>query len=108
LSLNQTEERVIWAKREFKSTDDYGPYKDRLANLHLNLRGPAGMMMVMVKNGVHIRDVYISLPDATYLPMFGGFKTIDEGDLPKEVDVLLYADQATDDFKKHFTVRSTG
>jgi hypothetical protein len=87
---------VIWAKREFTTADDYGPYLDRFADLHLKLHGVAGMMMVKAGN-----DVIISLPDTGYLSMFDGFKVVDEGDLPKEV-TSLYVDQSTDHFERRF------
>jgi hypothetical protein len=96
---------MIWAKREFKFPDDYGPYQERFADLHLKLHGPTGMMMVMDQKGVHLSDVIISLPDAGYLQMFDGFRIIDEGDLPKEASIL-YVNHATDDFEKRFKIPS--
>jgi hypothetical protein len=97
---------VIWAKREFRTTDDYGPYQERFAALHQELCGVAGMMMVKVDKSPHLRDVIISLPAAAYLRLFDGFEVIDEGDLPKEAS-LLYGDHATDDFERRFKTPSS-
>jgi hypothetical protein len=93
---------MIWAKREFKFAE-YGPYQDRFAGLHLSLREPAGMMMVMAKKSATLSDVIISLPDQALLAMFDGFQLIEESDLPKEASIL-YVDHATDDFEKRFTL----
>jgi hypothetical protein len=46
---------VIWAKRKFnKSTDDYGPYQERFADLHRDLCAIAGMMMVKADKGPYL------------------------------------------------------
>jgi hypothetical protein len=52
--------QVIWAKREFRTTDDYGPYQERFPDLHQELCGVAGMMMVKVDKSPHLRDVITS------------------------------------------------
>jgi hypothetical protein len=94
---------MIWAKRHFCGREDHTPYQKRLADLHfmaLSLQ----FVMVAKRTDRAEWDIYIGLPDEFFLSQLGGFDLIDETELPREVDQILYAPNqgVGSEFAKHF------
>ena len=98
---------MIWAKRHFSGSEDYTPYQKRLADWHFFALS-LDFVMVAKRSGRAIAewDVYIGLPDELLLSQFDGFDLVDETELPREVDQILYApNQGTgSEFAKHFRI----
>jgi hypothetical protein len=97
---------MIWAKRQFEYAG-YAPYQDRLGDLQLaNASVFRQFIMVSVNTSKPgVSEVIIGLPNKTFLPLFDGFEEIPEGGLPKEIDTLLLADVASDEFNSRFKFR---
>ena len=71
---------MIWATRRF-SFGAYGPYQDLMWDLHFKLPHLQEWMMVSSPTkSVGIDDVFVALPDQTFLHMFEGFVVINEDD----------------------------
>ena len=96
---------MIWARRQLCGREDYTTYQERLADLHfmaLSLQ----FVMVAKRTGRAGWDIYIGLPDEFFLSQFDGFDLIDETELPREVDQILYAPNQGigSEFAKHFRI----
>jgi hypothetical protein len=96
---------MIWAKRHLCEGEDYTPYQERLADLHfmaLSLQ----FVMVAKRTGRAGWDLYIGLPDEFFLSQLDGFGLVDETELPKEVDQILYAPNqgVGSEFANHFRI----
>lgn len=96
---------MIWAKRHLCGQEDYTPYQKRLADLHfmaLSLQ----FVMVAKRTGRPGWDIYIGLPDESFLSQLDGFDLVDETELPKEVDQILYAPNQGigSEFARHFRI----
>ena len=96
---------MIWAKRHLCEGEDYTLYQERLADLHfmaLSLQ----FVMVAKRTGRAGWDIYIGLPDEFFRSQFDGFGLIDETELPREVDQILYAPNqgVGSEFAKHFRI----
>jgi hypothetical protein len=97
-----------WIKRRFQYAE-YGRYMDRLSELQV--QNPAlyqQFMMVGVKR-LHRGEedeYYIGVPDKRFLVWFDGFAQVGESELPKEIDIVLLADQTKKDFTSRFRFRA--
>jgi hypothetical protein len=91
----------VWAKRRFE-LGAYGAVRDRFADLQTKLGAPPEMMMVEAKELAH-SDIFISLPDKKFLPLFNGFQEIVEAEVPKKVIGLVFEHTG---FEKQFGVGS--
>jgi hypothetical protein len=96
---------MMWAKRHLGEGEDYTTYQKRVADLHfmaLSLQ----FVMVAKRTGRAGWDIYIGLPDEFFRSQFDGFGLIDETELPREVDQILYAPNqgVGSEFAKHFRI----
>src|SRR6516162_2239936 len=66
-------------------------------------------MMVAVKrwHGGKEDEYYIGVPDKRFFVWFDGFTPVAESELPKEIDVVLLADQTKKTFASRFRFRGT-
>ena len=96
-----------WVKRLFQYAE-YAPYMDKLGELQM--QNPAlyqEFMMVAVKKwhrGTE-DEYYIGVPDNRFLVWFDGFTPVAESELPKEIDMVLLADQTKKTFASRFRFR---
>ena len=63
-------------------------------------------VMVAKRTGRPGWDIYIVLPDEFFLSQLDGFDLVDETELPKEVDQILYAPNqgVGSEFARHFRI----
>ena len=98
---------MIWAKRNFEFAD-YGPYLDRLGVLQMS-NPTLHDQFIMVSTTINPRSsvYYLGLPKDVYLLGFDRFQIIPESELPKEIDTVHLADQASDEFIKRFRFKAS-
>jgi len=98
-----------WAKRQFRFAE-YVPYFDRLEKLTIaNPTLYREFIMVSTKTEERGTDeVYVGVPNKSFLSAFDGFEEIEESNLPKEIDTLLIADGTTEEFKSRFRFKHKG
>jgi hypothetical protein len=94
---------MIWAKRRIKLADYTPAYLERLGKLQAENPSLQFMMVSTITDRRNEHDYYIGVPSQAFLSGFDGFVTVDEKDLPKEVDEVLVANQ--DDFARRFRLR---
>ena len=97
---------MIWAKRRFAYAD-YSPYFDRMEKLLLANSTPyREFIMVSTKaSGPGESNIYVGVPNDTFLAAFDGFEPIQELALPQLIDTLHIADATTDEFRNRFEFR---
>jgi hypothetical protein len=79
---------------------------DRLWTLQLAMPKSREFMMVgREADELGEQDIYIALPNKDLLRLFDGFEVVAEKDLPKQIDVLLYAEHTSGKFEELFTFR---
>jgi hypothetical protein len=94
---------MIWAKRHLCEGEDYTLIRSALRIcMALSLQ----FVMVAKRTGRGGWDIYIGLPDEFFRSQFDGFGPIDETELPREVDQILYASNqgVGSEFAKHFRI----
>jgi hypothetical protein len=97
--------KMLWAKRQFRF-GSYSVYQNRIADMHLKLPRTTELMMVLSPTtSIGVDDVYIGLPDKSFLPLFDGFEVVSENQLPAEASPL-YLDHSTGEFEKRFKLVS--
>jgi hypothetical protein len=96
---------MFWAKRRFEFAA-YGPYQDRLDKLQMAFPTMASQfIMVSTKIKGYISDYYVGVPRKEFLADFDGFSDVAEQELPKEIDEVLLANSASDEFSNRFQLR---
>jgi len=97
---------MIWMKRRFPDLG-YVPYMDRLESLlHEMPNSYSEFLMFWMETGKSgIRDYFIGVPTIQLLPVFDGFDTVAESELPKEIDGFLLGDQTKEPFRSRFTFK---
>jgi hypothetical protein len=95
-----------WVKRRFAYAD-YAPYMDHLTKLlFANPTLYREFIMVSTKvDNARDSDCYIGVPNKAFLIGFDGFESVEEHELPKEIDTVLVADQTKDPFTSRFRFR---
>jgi hypothetical protein len=104
--IGTADQSMRWAKRRFEGAD-YGPYFDLFEKLLMaNPKFYRQFIMVSTKTDEPgVNDMWIGVPDPSFLAEFDGFEGVTESELPKEIDTLLIADATTDQFKTRFRFR---
>jgi hypothetical protein len=96
---------MFWAKRSFEFAA-YAPYQDRLGELQMaNPTMASQFIMVSTKTNARVSDYYLGVPLKAFLADFDGFSYVAEQELPKEIDTVLLADLASDEFNSRFQCR---
>lgn len=49
-----------------------------------------------------VSDYYVGVPHKAFMAALDGFESIEEGELPKVIDILHITDATTDEFKSRF------
>jgi hypothetical protein len=98
-----------WIKRRFQDAE-YAPYMDKLGELQM--QNPAQyqeFIMVAVRRWHRGEEdeYYIGVPDKRFLVWFDGFTPVGELELPKEIDIVLLADQSKRPFTSRFRFRES-
>ena len=97
---------MIWAKRRFAFAE-YSPYFERMEKMLMDY--PAQyreFIMVSTKaEGAGQNNIYVGVPNTSFLAAFNGFEEVSEAQLPKVIDTLHIADATTDGFKSRFTFK---
>ena len=95
---------MYWAKRRFRYAD-YAPYMDRLEKLLMtNPTLYQEFIMVSVETGEEVgeSEYYVGVPHKALLIGFDGFTSVEESELPKEIDTLHIADATKQPFQSRF------
>src|SRR5262245_44775116 len=97
---------MIWAKRRF-SYAEYIPYFDRMEKLMFaNPTLYRQFIMVGNEHKGGQSDIYIGVPNQSFMAAFDGFEPVEESALPKVIDTLHIA-AITDEFKSLFEFKPT-
>src|SRR5690349_13478768 len=97
---------MFWARRRFGGADA-APYEDKLGLLQ-RVFAAQHEKFIMVSKDTDIpgvADYYIGVPLADLLAAFDDFERVTEDQLPREIDVLLVADQTKEPFTSKFQIR---
>jgi hypothetical protein len=98
---------VIWGKRQFPSSE-LARYHDRLVKLLY--RFPARyreFILVGTKTENPLaRMYYVGVPMDAFMTAFDGFERVEDQDLPGEIDTVIIADVASEEFKSRFRIQS--
>jgi len=98
----------MWAKRRFKYAE-FAPYQDILGELQManaKICGQFIMVSVDTKDEPGESEYYVGVPNKAFLMPFVGFQQIQESELPREIDTLLLADVASEEFQRRFTFKT--
>ena len=100
---------MIWGKRAFSNTEDFGRYQERLLNLlYANPKQYREFMMVTTRTeDPESRMYYVGVPSEELAEGFDGFEHVPDEELPKEIDTVIVAAVESEEFTRRFRYSAT-
>jgi hypothetical protein len=100
---------MIWGKRAFSNTEDFGRYQESVLKLlYANPTRYREFMMVATKTeDPASRMYYIGVPMDEFAESFDGFEYVPEDELPKVIDAVIVADVDSEEFTRRFRYASS-